>query len=394
MRCANTKKEISTYWLTKELLVSKLNTYSHLIDIENGEEWDEALKLCGDFDIYHTAKYHVLAREMGEGEPYLFLYQNKKKYAALPFLVRSISTVAGLEDCNYYDATSVYGYPGIVTSIKASDIEASSFLSGFRTALKQAFEDLSIVSFFTRTNPLIQTSWLFKGLADVIPLSSTIAIDLSKPEAEHIKNMTKGHRYDIRKAYKIGIIIREDSSFENIDDFIRIYNNTMKRVGSSDYYFFSKDYYLRLRKHLGDSIKLYFALADEEIVSTSMFFITGKIIQYHLSGSPSELFKYNGAKVILDYVRSWGANNGFSWLHLGGGVGSTEDSLFRFKAGFSKVRCPFEVVRMVVDQKAYSAAVEERKQWLCCNSHAWMESSYFPEYRAPYSNLTVSDPLK
>lgn len=354
-----------------------------LIPVEDFQTWNRTLKICGDFDTYHLPEYHLLAKEMGEGEPYLFFYQKKKKYAALPFLVRSVSGVAGLEACDCYDATSVYGYPGIVTSIKVSDIEASSFLSGFQAALKQAFEELSIVSFFTRTNPLIKTSWLFKGLADVIPLSSTIAIDLSKPETEHIKNMSKGHRYDIRKAHKAGIIVKEDSSFENIDEFIRIYNDTMKRVGSSDYYYFSKDYYVRLRKNLGDSIKLYFALADKQIVSTSMFFITGKIIQYHLSGTPSELFKYNGAKVILDYVRSWGANNGFSWLHLGGGVGSTEDSLFRFKAGFSKVRCSFEVVRMVVNWQAYADISQKRRKWLADNEGSVQQPEYFPEYRQP-----------
>jgi len=69
-------------------------------------------------------------------------------------------------------------------------------------------------------------------------------------------------------------------------------------------------------------------------------------VQYHLSATPDGEVRSGGAKVILDEVTKWARERGSRWLHLGGGLGGSEDDpLFRFKAGFSKIRLPFKVAR-------------------------------------------------
>jgi len=343
--------------------------------------WIDALQLCEGHDVYHLAQYHLLAEKMGEGKPYLFFFAHKGVYAALPFLLRPVAEVKGLETSECNDITSVYGYPGIVTSIRKNDKNAAEFREIFQEKLNTLFKELRVVSFFSRTNPLLPNTWMLEDIAEIAPLSTTIAIDLKKNDKEQLGQMTKGHKYDIRKARKNGVFVEEDKSFKFIDDFTQIYNETMNRNMADETYFFPKDYYQRLKKFFGGSIKLYFAKLDERPISASMFFFEGKIIQYHLSGSLAEFFKLNGAKLILDEVRRFGTQNDYSWLHLGGGVGSSEDSLFRFKAGFSKVRLPFYIAKKIVDHEIYNELYRKRMKWAKENNYVWPQKIFFPDYR-------------
>lgn len=360
----------------------KIN-YNDLIPVTDTKAWLESLCLCGDYDIYHTHQYHLLSEMMGEGKPYLFYYSSKFGNAALPFLLRPLTEINGIKDNLKNDITSVYGYPGIITSVREGDKNVNIFKTDFQEALTRLLRKLSVVTFFSRTNPLLPNTWLLKGMAQRILLSSTVAINLSQPDEKQIRSMTKGHRYDIRKARRIGITVEEDSSFHHIDDFIRIYNETMKRKNAKENYYFPKKYYLQLKECFGESIKLYFAIFKGELVSASIFFMTGRIIQYHLSGTLSEFLPMNGAKLILDEVRRIGTQKGFLWLHLGGGVGSLEDSLYRFKAGFSKIRLPFEVVKLIIDSEIYSKLNNMREKWAQFNGYTLSKTDFFPYYRKP-----------
>ena len=353
-----------------------------LISAADQKAWLAALQSCGDSDIYHLPQYHLLAERMGEGAPFLFFFQQDGRSAALPFILRPVANVDGLEDSPSFDITSVYGYPGVVTSMDENDVGATEFRAAFQLQLSELFQDLSVVAFFTRTNPLLNNSWLFKGLAEILPLSNTVAIDLAGSEERQLEGMTKGHKYDIRKARNLGVVVEEDPSFEKIDEFIAIYNETMKRNGARDSYFFPREYYLELKDNFRDSIKLFFARLNGVAVSASMFFLSGRIIQYHLSGTPAEHFPLNGGKLILDEIRKYGAQNGYSWLHLGGGVGSSEDNLYRFKAGFSKKRLTFEIVRLIVDEEKYGELCNKRQDRLGTPMQNLARSGYFPGYRA------------
>jgi len=355
----------------------------HLIPAQNITAWMEVLERCGEFDTYHLPEYHLLANEQKEGDPVLFYFESGEHCAALPFLIREVSTVPGLESYTYHDATSVYGYPGIVSSVNKNDIAASVYKEEFQKALHAVFEELGIVTFFSRLNPLIPGSWLFEPMGDVVTLSSTVAINLRQPESEIRKGITKGHLYDIRKARKQNIRVSEDKDIAYLDDFIRMYNETMKHRDAAAYYYFPKSYYIRCKELFPDAIKLYIAEKNGELLSASFFLLTNNIIQYHLSGTPRKYLKYAGAKLIIDEVRRWGMDHGFTWLHLGGGVGSKENPLFRFKAGFSKLRLPFEVVRLVAKPDIYARLIEKRSEWVRINGGKEQADVFFPLYRRP-----------
>lgn len=342
-----------------------------------------ALESCGQHDTYHLPQYHFLAKQQDEGTPFLFHFQDAGNFAALPFLLRRVSDVKGLEDSTFCDVTSVYGYPGPVTNAKEDSASADSFRSHFQTNLLQLFRDMNVVCFFTRQNPLLRTSWLFRGMGDILVMGTTVAIDLGRSLNEQDRDMTKGHRYDIRKAKESDIVAYEDKGFKRLDDFVSAYNETMKRTGAAEYYFFPKSYYIELKGLLADRLKLFVAEKADVVISASLFLVTGEIIQYHLSGTPDRYLTHSGSKVILDQVRRWGTDHGYRWLHLGGGLGSKEDSLFRFKAGFSKLRFSFETTRAIIEPQVYEKLVAQRMHWIGSGADQAISESYFPHYRAP-----------
>ena len=98
-------------------------------------------------------------------------------------------------------------------------------------------------------------------------------------------------------------------------------------------------------------------------------------MQYHLAGTSKEFLKDTPMKLLLDEARLIGNEIGLDYLHLGGGVGgSDEDSLFRFKSGFSSYRCQFKTWQYIVEPDAYNILVSQRTK----NK----DSSFFPLYRS------------
>ena len=356
---------------------------SKLISGKDEAEWMDVLDRCGSFDVYHLPSFHNLAQKMNEGEARLFTYQNGESIAALPFLLRPVAEVTGLEASKVFDATSVYGYAGPITNVSPENENAEEFRKEFQKSLSQELKRLQVVALFNRLHPLIPATWLLEGMAEVVTLGPVVAIDLSLAPEEQQKQMSSRVRRDLRKAAKSGVQVNEVPFLDGIDDFIPIYNSTMQKNEALDYYFFPREYYVQLKEALGDAVKLYFAKFEGEIVTAAMFFLKGNIIHYHLSGTPLRHLKHSGLKVILDHVRIWGTENGYSWLNLGGGVNCREDSLLEFKCGFSKNLVDFQLAKLVTDPGLYSELNQMRADHEVQNGLKTVSSGYFPQYRRP-----------
>ena len=101
-------------------------------------------------------------------------------------------------------------------------------------------------------------------------------------------------------------------------------------------------------------------------------------MHYHLSGSLREYQKYAPSNLLLYKAALWGYANGYRILHLGGGVGSKEDSLFKFKSAFNrKEHLQFSIGRKVFWEDAYNE--------LTSIKGSSEVESFFPKYRVPYT---------
>jgi hypothetical protein len=327
--------------------------------------WDTFLRDVRH-DFYHLPAYAALCAEVEGAEARALFVEDGDQRMLVPLLLRSI-------EADLRDATTPYGYPTpLVASAPDGFLaEALSFAKGFLAREK-------IVSVFVRGHPLLGPA-LPSEVGTVVTHGNTVSIDLAKPTEQLWRETISGHRNEINKAMRAGHRVFFDDTFEYLAPFAKIYRGTMDRVHASAYYFFSDEYFADLRAALGDRLRLCVVEIGGEIAAGSLFVETCGLVQYHLSGTDARFVRERPNKLILHFVRASAKERGCDRLHLGGGLGSAEDSLFKFKAGFSPDRHPFRTLRLVCDEDAYASLAARRAP----SADAADRSGFFPIYRKP-----------
>ena len=332
-------------------------------------------------DFYHRAEYHLMAEREGEGTGCLAVYCDNGRFLAWPYLLAPLATVHGLECTDLCDITSVYGYPGPVSL----NVDAShSFLNEAMSAVQELWRTQGAVSVFTRTNPLLDQTSFLETSGSLLPIGQTISLDLRVPLEQSWAQIRRGHRYEISRGNKAGLLFCHDEQWCFLEDFILLYTETMRRKRAESRYFFKESYFARLRETFGSSAcHLLITLYRQDLAAAAIFTECHGIVQYHLSVMHEEYRHLAPVKVLLNGARVWAKARGNTVLHLGGGHSGAEDSLFQFKAGFSKRRHPFFVWRMVLDQTKYDLLAAARA--LYCAQHGFVSEcpNFFPCYRQP-----------
>lgn len=353
----------------------------HEIPFDDSSAWDEAISACSQSDFHHSNGYHRLARENGEGEPTLLVWQNGGRRIALPLLLRPVNAVLGLGDAHaeLRDSTSVYGYGGPVFSGELDEATAGDWQSSLQVWAQRRH----VVSLFSRLHPLWDTTRLLHGLGDVTSRGSTVSIDLAKPPAEQRAAYRDDHKRAVNKLRRTGysVAIAQDPRI-SLDRFVEIYLSTMERVGSTEYYRFDRDYFERLLQCCPGVFHLFNVWHEDSIAASGLFSLYRGIVQFHLSGTDAAHLKNAPSKLMIDEVRLWANAQGATIFHLGGGVGSERDSLFQFKAGFSDRQHEFKIWTWICDTDAAAELLWRKRHWHAQRGEMLPSGPFFPPYRA------------
>jgi len=105
-----------------------------------------------------------------------------------------------------------------------------------------------------------------------------------------------------------------------------------------------------------------------------MMIKTNNIIQYHISGTKNEYLYLTPIRLLIDEMRIKGTEEKYTYFNLGGGLGSTEDSLFNFKSSFSKDFKNFKIWKYIVNEQVYKQLSEQY-------SKPDSDDIFFPLYR-------------
>ena len=318
--------------------------------ITSREEWGKLIKFFKNIDFYHTYDYYQLSKNEGDC-PVLLKYEEGQDIIGLPLLIRHI------ENSHYKDAISVYGYSGILCSDTSENFNKEKFYK----ALNTYFKENNIISVFSRLHPLLDCQEnVLDGLGQIITLGKVVYIDLTYTLEDQRSKFNRRLKTYLNKSRNLCTVIN-GSSEEHKDIFVNLYEDNMKRVNADDCYFFSNNYYNDiLRSNEFDAVlKLCIHNESQKIIGAALFIKTGDIVQYHLSGMSEETFDVDPIKLIIDEMRIEATNEGYKVFNLGGGRGSTEDSLFRFKSGFSKDFKSFKVWKYVVNNGVYKDLVKK-----------------------------------
>lgn len=341
-------------------MLNQVNVYT----IANPQDWQSAIKRMTYYDFYHTYSYNAYFSSQ-ESHPLLFSYKEEDVEIVMPFLLRRINKTS------YYDVTSVYGYAGPLSSTEEVKVGT---VNRFLQSLNNFFEIKNVVSAFSRLHPSFQNEKLLNGLGTILSLSSTVFIDLSENIDFQRSQFRKGAKSDLSRLYKEDFVIFEDENKEFVDEFMEIYNENMTRVGAKEEYIFDKSYYQMIFESPDIKSRLYFVTKNNMKIAASIFVFTGQMIQYHLSATRNEFLKNSPVRLIIDNIRLKNTQSGFKELHLGGGVGSVEDSLFKFKSGFSNQRHVFKIWKYIVNEAVYNSLVKQKGEI--------QNANFFPLYRS------------
>ena len=339
------------------------------------EEWNDVLARVEQHDFYYLAEYHHLAEERGEGAAHLFAYREGEYTIAIPLLLRPIDD-SGRD--SLFDATSVYGYAGPVASHRDCP---ESVVQNFQTELKAALIVRRVVAVFSRLHPLIPLTSLLAGLGECRAEGETVSIDLTLPPEVQWAEYRGSCRSRINKLRRGSLVCLRDDDKRHLAEFKHIYHETMRRVNAHESYFFDDTYFTNLASELGPALQLFVVMLEGVVVAGGLFTICDGIVQYHLGATSDAFLKIAPTPWLVDTVRLWANERGARVFHLGGGVGSKQDSLLHFKSGFSPRRHIFPTWRWVIAPGVYRELCDRNAQRNLERGEQWTSADYFPQYR-------------
>ena len=339
--------------------------------LEQSEQWDSVVRSFKDYDAYWLSGYVKAFKIHGDGEPLLFNYEDNNTRGINVVMKRDVAKdkrfEGKIEEETYFDFSTPYGYGGWI-------IEGENKRSLFEAYDKWCKKN-SIISEFVRFHPVLKNHIFSEENYEIIPLGYTVALDLSSPEVIWT-NITSKNRNMIRKAQKNGIKIYSGRYPEIYERFRTIYNSTMDKDEAEKYYYFAPEFYQSICDDLAQNAQIFYAELDGKIIAASIMLAANGRMNYHLSGSLREYANLAPTNLLLYEAALWGSANGCKTLYLGGGVGSGEDSLFKFKKSFYRLDdLPrFYIGKKIMNQERYDELVDLRDDI--------PENGYFPQYRA------------
>lgn len=318
-------------------------------------------------DIYFEKEYSSLYLKEGQ-TLFSFRYEDGSSYLYNLAIKSPINNIGSrIIEQDIFDLETPYGYGGFLTN--SND---TGFLERAMEQYIARCSEENIVCEFFRFHPFMKLPSKLKDNLEMYTLDrQVVAIKLEQEREVRWRQYSSNARNILRKCYK-----SLDVSFsKNYDQFISLYYDTMKKNKASEFYYFDRNYFDKLFEL--ENVFLVDVKFDNQIISSGTFFRSGELAHYHLSANAPEFYKLNGNYILLDYFAQNSAENGCSYLFLGGGrTTSPEDSLLKFKMRFNQDTLDFYLGGIVYNLKTYQ---ELNHIWHKLNP---METpKYFQKYR-------------
>lgn len=342
--------------------------------LEQAKQWDDTVRTFKHYDTYWLSGYVTAFKIHGDGEPILFYFEDKNTRGINVVMKRDIAAddrfQGKLEKGKYFDFATPYGYGGWI-------IEGEDVASLFK-AYEKWCADNNIISEFVRFHPIIKNHEKCNSFYEVICLGEVVHMELDSAETIW-SNITSKNRNMIRKAVKSDVKIYNGRYPDIYRKFRDIYNSTMDKNEAEKYYYFSENFYESILEDLPENAQVFFAEKDGKVIAASIILMANGKMNYHLSGSLREYGGLAPTNLILYKAACWGSANGYRTFYLGGGVGSGEDSLFKFKRSFYRG----ELNHFYIGKRIYAQDVYDVLLRIRINEDSnVLESEYFPQYRS------------
>ncbi len=336
--------------------------------------WQEAREQfarLGLWDVYFESGYHTLARTKPQDCASCFVYESDDDVFFLPYLRKPMPGPLHEK----WDAETVYGYGGPLTTN-----DCSSFISAAWNAFVQDARSCGGVALFIRFHPMLENV-VFTDPATVQTKfqRETVKLTLCHSAEEILKQYSKDTRYNIRKARRRGLEVRTLKDARSLQAFAELYASFIQRKAASDMYRFEQSYFTSFTRLLPGAFAVHLAFRDGKCEGGLLSLHSKRFAHVHLSASNRQARRDGVASLLRHHAIGYYLAT-HEAMHFGGGLtNDPNDSLFRFKRGFSHERAEFWIGEVVLDEEAYKEACS---WWLSRNpSKAKTYGSRFLKYR-------------
>lgn len=340
-----------------------------IVNIKDASTWDDIVKSFAEYDVYYLSGYVKAFEVHGDGTPQLLYYEDNGLRAIYVFMKR-LTELAGI-----FDSITPYGYGGVLFEGDNNPEKLKMFWDEY----VKKMNELNIIDNFVRYHPVLKNAEVMKSISEVIDLGKTVAMDLTSEEVIWANIISK-NRNMIRKAEKNGVEIFHSKDYALFENFIEIYNSTMDNDNADEYYYFGENFYKSIHEDLKDNYEMFYAVYENKIIAMSIIIFANNQMHYHLSGSLKEYRGLAPSNLLLYKAAVWGCKHGFKTFHLGGGVGSGEDNLYKFKVAFNRnSNYQFSIAKHIFNNEEYERLVNMRIEK---DTNFDRNSNFFPLYRS------------
>jgi hypothetical protein len=285
-----------------------------------------------------------------EGVTHTLRIENEAADLLAPLIVREI------DGTDERDAISPYGYPGLV-DVAPGDTPPTPALDP--TAID--WSATGLVSIFIRhtlgPSPLTRATE-----RNVVQIADPALPPKSRPSDR------RQVRRNLETGYGLDLIPGSETTAEQRAGFLDLYEQTMRRTGAAEHYFFGSAYFGRILE--ADRTWLVIATGPEgDLAAASIAAVSDDYLHYYLSGSADSHLRAAPMKNIVTRLVEHSAELGLP-LNLGGGI-TPGDALEEFKRGFANRQQAWLTSELVCDRRRYEELSRGREA-----------TGFFPAYRA------------
>ena len=355
----------------------------------DAEDWQRCIdRLPPDRrDLHYLPEYGRIYRSTYAQEPFLAVLEDARGIVLQPFVKRRLDELPFLRDRGlderYHDIANAYGYGGIVA---ASDFDEAGQVRDFESAFLDYCRAEHFASEFAILHPRFHAERLIAQSGTAAPMrqKTVVYIDCREDRQQRWSRLRKGHKSSITKARRGGVqvdlVAPTPANFAQLN---ALYTETMRRNGAQPRWFFPDDYFFNCLESLGTArCSLFFARIGDCVIAASIVIHAFDTAYYHFSGSNAEYQALGAGNLLVYEISDWVHDRGYRWLHLGGGVtNAPDDSLFRFKSGFSDVRAELYVYGRILHEPTYEVLCSLKRSHEAESAGGVSRLDYFPLYR-------------
>jgi hypothetical protein len=296
-----------------------------------------------------------------------------------PFLLRDISKENYGCETGFYDIISPYGYGGrFIVHCSNKELLFELFEFNFNNWVKKNNIISEVVKFHLFTDEILPYSG-----NEEIPFRN-IVVDLTQSKDEVWSNFDHKVRKNVNKAKRNNLIVISDNTGKHIDDFIKIYHETMDRRSASENYYFNEFFFRQIISKMQGNFIFFYVMQDNNIISTELCLLSSQYIYSFLGGTTSKYFDLRPNDFLKYEIILWGIENNKSAFVLGGGY-SGEDGIFKYKNSFAPQGIvDFKIGTKIFNKDIYNLIVESKIKYYKSKLNIdWTpKESFVPSYRS------------